>query len=57
MLSLEPQESSNPSKRSGMQTVKPVALSWLKRKKENSARTQKGTLFIFISKGGNIILF
>lgn len=57
-LSLEPQESTNPSKLSGIITVKPVALSWLKRKKEKSTKNQKGTFFLtFISKGGNIILF
>ncbi len=36
-LLLEPQESTNPSRLSGIQAVKPVALSWLKREKEKSA--------------------
>lgn len=51
MLSLEPQESSIPSKLSGMQTVTPVALSWLKGKRLNSARNQKGIFFLYFQRG------
>lgn len=50
-FSLEPQESTNPSKLSGIPKPKPAALSWLKRGKK-SARKPKGTfLFTFIFMG------
>lgn len=55
-VSPEPQESTNPSKLSGIQKVKPGALSWLKWGKK-SARNPKGTFFDIIFKRGNMILF
>lgn len=58
-LSLEPQESTNPSRLSGIQRVKPVALSWLKREKTRK-RVQENkralSFFYFNFEGENIFV-